>query len=248
MQCSGRKLSRLSAATWRSGRMLHALFQVLCIGLLGSIAYLPSAQAGTDAACRAIWKEPEVDIKVVSAAPSLDHGKSSDQIERIAKKSGFAKSSSHANLLGLTHSSTGPTLSAATNSQEVVPGKYCVRLDRVRLTIGSRKTNVYIDRKYRKTSCAYKTILAHEMEHVRINEQIVQDYVPKIRQELQERAAGIEPFYTKNPKKARRSIANRLLFELDPLLEEFNEARLRANDVIDTPEAYAATQAKCRDW
>ena len=180
--------------------------------------------------------------------PSLDHGKSSDQIERIAKKSGFAKSSSHANLLGLTHSSTGPTLSAATNSQEVAPGKYCVRLDRVRLTIGSRKTNVYIDRKYRKSSCAYKTILAHEMEHVRINEQIVQDYMPKIRRELKERAAGIEPFYTKNPKKARRSIANRLLFELDPLLEEFNEARLRANDVIDTPEAYAATQAKCRDW
>ena len=86
------------------------------------------------------------------------------------------------------------------------------------------------------------------MEHVRINERVIADYVPKIKRELTERAAGIRPFYTKNPKTAGRSIANRLLLELDPLLDEFNEVRMAANDVIDTQESYAATQAMCKNW
>ena len=204
--------------------------------------------AETDKECLAIWKKPDVKIEVVSKKPRLDHGKSSQQIEQIAKKSGFAKSLRHANLLGLTHSSIGPSLGVATKHAVLEAGKSCLRLDGIKLTFGARKTNVYIDRKYRKSSCAYKAILAHEMEHVRINDRVIEEYLPIITRELEERAAGVRPFYTKNPKEAGRSIVNRLMFELDPVLKEFNKARMAANDLIDTPAAYAATQAKCTDW
>ncbi|MEX1034513.1 MAG: hypothetical protein WDZ54_01050 [Sneathiella sp.] len=207
-----------------------------------------NALAETDKECLAIWKKPEVRIEVISAKPRFDHGKSSQQIERIAKKSGFAKSSRHTNLLGLTHSAIGPSLGVATKYKIIERGKYCLRLDWVKLTFGARKTNVYIDRKYRKDTCAYKAILAHELEHVRINERVIKEYLPIITRELEARAAGIRPFYTKNSKVAGQSIVNRLMFELDPMLEEFNKARMAANDLIDTPAAYAATQAKCIDW
>tara|TARA_E500000305_G_scaffold110138_1_gene117166 strand:+ start:833 stop:1579 length:747 start_codon:yes stop_codon:yes gene_type:complete len=207
-----------------------------------------SVLAETDKECLAIWKKPDVKIEVVSNKPRLDHGKSSQQIEQIAKKSGFAKSLRHANLLGLTHSSIGPSLGVATKHAELRGGKNCLRLDWVRLTFGARKTNVYIDRKYRKSSCAYKAVFAHEMEHVRINERVIEEYLPIITKELEERAAEVRPFYTKSSKDAGRSIVNRLMFELDPLLKEFNAARMAANDLIDTPAAYAATQAQCTDW
>ncbi|MAZ02103.1 MAG: hypothetical protein CMN56_03090 [Sneathiella sp.] len=207
-----------------------------------------NVRAETDKECLAIWKNPDVKIEVVSKKPRLDHGKSSQQIEQIAKKSGFAKSLRHANLLGLTHSSIGPSLGVATKYKALEAGQNCLRLDWVKLTFGARKTNVYIDRKYRKSSCAYKAILKHEMEHVRINERVIEEYLPIITNELEERAAGVKPFYTKSPKDAGRSIVNRLMFELDPVLEEFNKARMAANDLIDTPAAYAETQAKCTDW
>lgn len=212
------------------------------------LAISNTAWANTDKECLASWQDPRITIEVVNAKPVLDHGKTSHQIEMVAKKSGYAKSTRHANLLGLTYSFITPRLGAATKYKPAKSGKYCLRLDRVSLKFGAQKTSIYIDRKYKKGTCAYEVILAHEREHVRINERIIADYVPKIKRELTERAASIRPFYTKSPKTAGKSIANRLLLELDPLLDEFNVARMDANDVIDTQESYAATQAKCRDW
>ena len=230
----------------------HQIFRacglrVIFAGIVLLVGVSPSL-ADTDKQCLAIWVKPTIDIRVASAVPKIDHGKSSDQIERIAKKSGYARSSEHANLLGLTHSSIGPSLGASTKYTQVIPGKYCIRLDTVKLTFGARRTDIYVDRKYRESSCAYQAILEHEKEHVRINEKIVEDYIPKLTKELASRAAAIKPFFTKHPKQAGRSMINRLLFELDPMLKEFGLARESANDVIDTREAYAETQKKCDDW
>ncbi|MCF8466160.1 MAG: hypothetical protein K9G33_02040 [Sneathiella sp.] len=151
-------------------------------------------------------------------------------------------------MLGLTHSSIGPSIGASTKYKQLKSGQYCLRLETVKLTFGARKTDIYIDRKYRNDTCAYQAILEHEEEHVRINKKMIDEYLPKITEVLTERAAAIRPFFTKHPKDAGKSIVNRLLFELDPVLTEFNEARKKANDVIDTRDSYAATQAKCDDW
>lgn len=226
----------------------RSCFSLLSAAAWSIVSLSSAASAATDQECLASWQEPQVTIEIVNAEPVLDHSKSSRQIEIVAKKSGYAKSTRHANLLGLTYSFITPKLGAATKYTAEKSGKYCIRLDRVSLKFGAHKTNIYIDRKYRKETCPYETILAHELEHVRINEQIIAEYVPKIKRELAERAAAIRPFHTTSPKTAGRSIANRLLFELDPLLDEFNAVRMQANNIIDTPESYAATQAKCNDW
>lgn len=248
MQCLIRLIAAWDISLQKcSGRFRSGLC-LLSATLWSVIAGSSVASAATDKDCLASWQEPKVSIEVVNAEPVLDHGKSSRQIEIVARKSGYAKSTRHANLLGLTYSFITPKLGAATKYTAEKSGKYCLRLDRVTLKFGAHKTDIYIDRKYPKGTCAYETILAHELEHVRINEQIIAEYVPKIEKELKERAAAIRPYLTKSPKTAGRSIANRLLFELDPLLDEFNAVRMQANNVIDTLESYAATQAKCSDW
>lgn len=229
-------------------RFFRSTLCMLLTGIAIILAVNNVALANTDKECLASWEDPQITIEVVNARPALDHGKSSNQIEMVAKKSGYAKSTRHASLLGLTYSFITPRLGAATKYKRVKSGKYCLRLDRVSLKFGAQKTSIYIDRKYKKGTCAYKAIMAHELEHVRINERVIADYVPKIKRELTERAASIRPFFTKSPKTAGKSIANRLLLELDPLLDEFNVIRMKANDVIDTQESYAATQAKCSDW
>jgi hypothetical protein len=247
-----RYLIRKTISEGRNGDKPSAILRsITCAFFVGIVGWLIGgvpAFASTDKECLASWEEPRINIEIVNARPILDHQKSSNQIEMVARKSGYAKSTRHASLLGLTHSFITPRLGAATKYKKIAPGKYCLRLDRVSLKFGAQRTSIYIDRKYKKGSCAYKAIMKHEMEHVRINEKVIADYVPKIKRELKERAASIRPFYTKNPKSAGRSIANRLLLELDPLLDEFNEVRIAANDVIDTQQSYAATQAMCTDW
>lgn len=227
---------------------LQKLIIVISAMIGGIVTIVSPVQAGTDRQCLATWEFPVVKTKYVKARPKLNRKKTGQQIERIAKKSGYAKTRGHGGLLGLTHSSIGPSFAVSTKYIEVEKGRYCLKLRKVDFTFGIRKSEIYVDRKYRKSSCAYKVIYAHEKQHVRINEKTVNDYAPKISKELKKRAAAIKPFYTDNPKKAAQSIINQLTLDMKPILQKFADQREKANDVIDTNEAYTATQAKCSDW
>lgn len=208
----------------------------------------PAVAQETDADCQSIWVQPEIQVEGVMTPPRFDNSKSSDQIATVARQNGYARSLQKASLLGLTYAFTGPNIAIETRHRKDKNGRQCVRLERVKFSFGARSTDVYVARKYRQGSCAYDAILNHEMEHVRINERIVREYVSRFEKELAGRAGAIRPFYSSDAKKAGQSIGNRLRFELDPLLDEFNEARLRANDAIDTAESYAAIYSECRDW
>ena len=181
MRCSAKNVVRQLMSWMKASGLVRAVLFMPLLGVPALCVGNIDAVAATDKECLAIWAKPEIKIEVVRAKPKLNHRKSSDQIERVAKKSGYAKSTRHASLLGLTHSSIGPSLGTATKYKVIKPGKYCLRLEEVRLTFGSRKTSIYIDRKYRKDSCAYNAIYAHEMEHVRINERVINEYIPKIK-------------------------------------------------------------------
>lgn len=216
--------------------------------LTASLMASPSALARTDKDCLATWERPKTIIEEVSAKPSLNRKKTAGQIERVAKKSGYIKPKGHGSLLGLTHASFTPSISVGTRSLEVEKGKFCLRLSQVTLTFGIRKTEIYIDRKYRKSTCAYKEILAHEQEHVRINQRVVDEYTPKVSKKLKKYASMVKPFFTRDPDKAMQSIINRLSSDLKPIFKEFGEQREKANDVIDTRASYEATRKRCKDW
>lgn len=220
----------------------------LVIALFAILITVGDAQARSSRECLSTWEEPIVKIKYVKAKSKLNRKKSGSQIEKIAKKSGYAKPTGHGNLLGLTHSSIGPSFAVSTKYIKAGEGQYCLKLRRVDFTFGIRKSEVFVDRQYSKSSCAYKVIYAHELEHVRINEKVVDDFSRKISKEFKKRAHAVKPFYTRDPKKAAQFIIKRLTSEMKPVLKKFAEKREKANDVIDTNEAYAETQAKCNDW
>lgn len=224
--------------------MLAGALTLCCLPLLT----LAPAQARTDKDCLATWEKPQTVIEEVASKPSLNRKKTAGQIERVAKKSGYIKPKGHGSLLGLTHASFTPSLRVGTRYEEVEDGRFCLRLSKVVLSFGIRKTEIYIDRKYRKSTCAYKEILAHEREHVKINQRVVDEYRPKVSKELKKHASRIKPFYTRDPDRAMKSIINQLSFDLKPIFKEFGDKREKANEVIDTPASYEATRKRCKDW
>ncbi|TNE36467.1 MAG: hypothetical protein EP348_06995 [Alphaproteobacteria bacterium] len=189
-----------------------------------------------------------INVEARHARPRIIHQNSSQQIEQIATKSGFAKSERHLHLLGLTNSMIGPRLSITTRMREISKGQLCLRLNTVNFSFGAHKTDIYIERKYHRSSCAYRTILAHEREHVAINDQVISDFMPVLKNELKAHANSILPRLTRNPDTAGKSMVNRLLLEMKPVIDKFRKKREAANDVIDTDQAYANTQKKCKDW
>ena len=93
-----------------------------------------------------------------------------------------------------------------------------------------------------------------DLKQARLTGKLVQMFrdlkynLSKISKEFKKRAHAVKPFYTRDPKKAAQFIIKRLTSEMKPVLKKFAEKREKANDVIDTNEAYAETQAKCNDW
>jgi hypothetical protein len=229
------------------GKASHFGFSLI-IALAAISTTINEAKSKTSGECLSTWDEPIVKITYVKAKPKLNRRKSGTQIEKIAKKSGYAKPKGHGNLLGLTHSSIGPSIALSTKYIEAGDGQFCLKLRRVDFIFGIRKSEIFVDRQYSKSSCAFKVIFAHEMEHVKINEKVLDDFSNKISKEFRKRAFAVKPFYTRDPKKAAQSIIKRLTSEMKPILNRFSKKREIANDVIDTNEAYADTQAKCNDW
>jgi hypothetical protein len=66
----------------------------------------------------------------------------------------------------------------------------------VSVTLSFRPVNVYIAREFRPDTCAYNTVLKHEMRHVKLYE----DEVPKMREKVREQLRlryGQRPLYAK---------------------------------------------------
>lgn len=243
MLCSISRYIDPGFLTWRiMGQYLLSLLSLLILSGANS------AIAATDKECLATWKKPIVEIELLFSSPKIDHSKSAQQIEHVAKKSGYIKPNGLGNLLGLTHASFAPRIGVEVEYRKSKSGLYCLRLTKVNYEFGIRKTDIYVGRKYQKGSCAYKAILEHEQEHVRINQHVVDLYFPKVEKELERYANSIKPFYTKQLKQATQSIRNQLTFDLKPVLAAFNRDREKENGVIDNAASYSATREKCKGW
>jgi len=236
------KQARFSHTMWlRSAFGLCILVGLMLIGSSG-------VRAETNKQCLATWKKPVAAIKRVSAKPTINNRKTSKQIEIVARKSRYVTPKGYKRLLGLNNATVARNIGISTTYRKQKNGQSCIRLEKVTLEFGLSKTDIYVDRKYRKSSCAYKATLEHENEHTKINQKVIDEYAPLLKRELKERAAEIKPFLTRDPDLAIQSIINRISFDLKPLIEEFSEARQKANDVIDTKQSYRETNRKCRDW
>ncbi|PHQ72209.1 MAG: hypothetical protein COB93_01210 [Sneathiella sp.] len=236
------KRKRCAALHWAARFVVPVALSVAVLVSAGS------AHAETNEKCLASWKKPSIDIKRITAKPTINHKKNSRQIEAVAKKSNFVKAKGYKRLLGLNNVSLAQNISVSTSHSKAKDGRYCIRLEKVSFDFGIRKTEIYIDRKYRKSTCAYKVTLEHENEHTRLNQKTVDEYRPRIKKDLKKSVVQIKPFLTRDPNFAIQSIISRISFDMKPLLEEFSAARQAANDVIDTKQSYLATHRKCNDW
>lgn len=176
-----------------------------------------------------------------------DHRLSQHQIDKIFQSEGSATSGIMGKPVGLTRTAVSLDFQTRVQPVRLDDGSYCLRLSEVDAVVRFVDTVVYIDRKYRVGSCAFRTILEHEHEHVAINRMMLQRFAPHIRAEL-ERAVSRFPVVVSDLAQSRDLPLALLQQDLDPVLTAFNSARELANDAIDTSGNYHDTHARCRVW
>ncbi len=154
------------------------------------------------------------------------------------------------NTLGLTVAHLSIT-GDATPNVEIEDGKTCVSLGTLNFKMGYDELTVYIDKKYKTSSCEYKVIKNHENYHVAVAQQAMTFFKPDVEAQVQKSLQNIKPQIVKDSKERDEVLKaqfNQVMNDLKPLIDHINKTTAKKNYQIDTPESYARTRALCKNW
>lgn len=160
---------------------------------------------------------------------------------------GLAPHGLGSNTLGLMRSQ----LELSNNAQfasSASAGGHCYWIQSIEVVLQYRSLDILVASEYRRDSCAFRAILSHERNHVRVAQEYLARFKPRFRQALNSvdiPTPGRPAFTTGTPKNEVRQIVGDLI---QPVYAELNTAMSRAQSKLDTPEQYARIQARCNDW
>ncbi|WP_193368314.1 hypothetical protein [Pelagibius marinus] len=193
---------------------------------------------------------PTVEISISAPEFEVDHSLSRKELERhAAEEYGHARAEGSA-VFGLTAGRAHSQLFVHTLTEKRQSGQRCVWPSRLVATLAyDGPIAVYVAREYRRGSCQYKAVLAHEMEHVAVLREALQDYKQKLEEALRQALdRGLFPYTGRDG--ALLKVRAESYFEA-PFREALAAAereRDRRNAALDTPESYRRTRAVCRSW
>lgn len=127
-------------------------------------------------------------------------------------------------------------------------GINCYWLDTVTVELNFAPT-VYIAREYPVGACRYDAVFAHEMKHVAVDREILGEYLPLVKDGLQEvadRVGVIGPTPRTAEAEVKRRIGATIEQAVNQTLDKIQVERRRRQQIVDTPQEYRAVQAKCR--
>lgn len=188
---------------------------------------------------------PEVSVEVEPAGEPAIEPASEARLRGAAQAGGLHEERDRT-VRGLTlNEFTGEVRSTMLRA-DLPGGQRCVALKSVRATIGNRRPRILIEERYAQGSCQYEAILAHEREHVRINEEALAEAERRLRQALQATAETWEGQWV--PPDRSDAISRELEQTLNDVFAGIDARASREHAAIDAPAAYDAVQAKCESW
>ena len=157
----------------------------------------------------------------------------------------------YSTVMGLTVSDLKRQSSANTQIESDEHNNFCVYINELNVEVGYPKIDVYIDKKYRPGSCNYNVVKDHENYHVRVQQEGLKFFAPKIKEAYQIALKKIKPqqAYTQSDaKRIAEGMVQRIEKDVEPLMDYVQQRLREENAVIDTNEAYIKDSKKCKKW
>ena len=205
------------------------------------ILFLSVGLKNAHASCDAYASIPTISTKIDYGRIYYDNTKSNSEFP----------SKPYATTMGLTVSDLKENMDT---SVEVFPqedGTFCVVLKQVNTYIGFPRVDVYIDKKYKPGSCNYNVIKAHENYHVRVQQEGLQFFEPKIKKAIRIAVRKVKPVRIRSIDQVN-STASAMLSQIQkdfaPTMNFVKKRLYEENMVIDTPKSYEAETKKCKKW
>jgi hypothetical protein len=194
-------------------------------------------------------RDVQVTLQRLDGRVVVNNARTRDSLRRMQQQSGRATAFGSAwTPVGLTLTDLKYRMRLQVEALPMSNGAYCARVTTVDADLGYDKLRVYIARRFRPGTCAYKSINAHEMTHVTVFRQALEQFHPRLRHRLQRAAQGLEPVRSSSPDAAAAYLRQRLSATVEPLFLEMNRELDRNNARLDTPDRYRQEQALCAEW
>ncbi len=133
---------------------------------------------------------------------------------------------------------------------EVGQTKSCYYTKAVNMRIGYHDIHIYIDKQYKKGTCQYKKINAHEQQHAKWAIDAATFFAPDLKRVLQKAAQGQTATRKKGitSKQWQSEQKEKFLYATFPVLKHIQKKINEKNGKMDTPESYRkATEEIIRD-
>jgi len=124
----------------------------------------------------------------------------------------------------------------------------CVFLHKIDLKI-NLDPKVYVANDFKEGSCMHKAVLEHEMKHVRVNREVINEYVQKMGVALQKTINARNGAYGPIPVADVPKVQENFVNSFNRIVMQYNEAMLkeaaRRQQGVDTIEEYESVGADC---
>jgi hypothetical protein len=133
-----------------------------------------------------------------------------------------------------------------------VQGGYCAAINEIVFRMGYSNMDVFIDERYREGTCEYYILRSHEAQHVKIHNDVLERYIPIIRDEIIIASMNIEPVFVKSMggvdmnRILRRAVTENERIAL--LVQRMEDELLYLNLELDSPEEYERISSLCDNW
>ena len=127
---------------------------------------------------------------------------------------------------------------------------FCFWVRRTELTIHHPSPDIYVAREYRRGTCPYRAVVAHERQHIRTSRELINRYIPRLRWVLTSLRipTGQRPVLVGSPGAAESEVRALMKDLAEPLFHEMAEALGAAQAKIDSPASYKRLFKRCRRW
>lgn len=226
------------------GRM-QAWAVLLAAGLAaGLVVPAPAFSGVAEAQCQGsaeIAYDIDLDIDIPKARLHHDRG--------IAELGRMALHGPRSRVLGLAN--TGLDLGWRVGFEWQPAGEaFCFWVRRTELTVRHPSPDIYVAREYRRGSCPYRAVLAHEQKHIRTSRELINRYIPRLRWVLTSLLipTGQRPLLVGSPEEAKSEVRALMKTLAEPLFREMSKALRAAQAKIDSPASYKRLFKQCKRW
>ncbi|WP_085557176.1 hypothetical protein [Azospirillum agricola] len=213
----------------------------------GVLLALPAAGQGLGAqglSCP-VFPPASVSFDITLAPLQRNDGLAIAQLTRLPGRTSGPAGSARGHVLGLTQARYGEQSQVSALFQRLPDGSYCASANVLTVSFGFQQRVVHVARELPPGSCIHGEVLAHEMRHVAVDEALLREFAPVIRQRLDEAVARLAPVRSRSQQQAMASVRRPLEAAMRTAMQEFGRERDRRQAQVDTVEEYARIRQVC---